>query len=385
MTMKPIFLNVARIPFALAAIAFAAQTSLAQDQVVVRIAHVGPTSGAQAHFGKDNENGVRPAIEELNRRRLFIGGAPARFELVAEDDAADPKQATQVAQKLCDLRIAGVVGHMNSGTAIPAAGIYHACGIPNITGSATNPKLTQSGYRTTFRVIANDNALGAGLAAHAAESKLRTVAVIDDRTAYGQGIAEVFRRTAREKGLQIVGEHFTTDKAVDFTAILTAIKAQAPQAIFFGGVDAQAGPMLRQMEQLGLRDIVVLGGDGVCSHKLPELAAGSRLVDRVRCAEGGLSIDRMPTGKAWKQRYDARFASQFQVFSPYTYDATMVLADAMVRAGSADPRVYAAHLRSTRLEGVTARIEFGPDGDLKSPAMTLFEFRGGKKQPVGLP
>lgn len=371
-------------PIALAASALAAQAPAAEAQTVVRIAHVAPTSGAQAHFGKDNENGVRLAIEELNARGVVIGGNKVRFELVAEDDAADPKQATQVAQKLCNIRVAGVVGHMNSGTALPASRVYSDCGIPNITGSATNPKFTQAGYRTSFRVIANDNALGAGVADHAAASGIKTVAVVDDRTAYGQGIAEVFKRTARARGLQIVSEQFTTDKSVDFTSILTAIKTKAPQAIFFGGVDAQLGPMLRQMEQLGMRNVAVYGGDGICSNKLPELAAGSALVDQVRCAEGGVSLDRMPAGKAWKQRYDARFPGQFQVFSPYTYDATMVLADAMERAGSSDPKVYIKELANTRLDGVTARIEFGPDGDLKNPAMTLFQYRGGKKAALSL-
>ena len=274
---------------------------------------------------------------------------------------------------------------MNSGTALPASRVYSDCGIPNITGSATNPKLTQAGYKTTFRVIANDNALGAGVAEHAAASGIKNVAVVDDRTAYGQGIAQVFKKTARERGMQIVSEQFTTDKSADFTSILTAIKSRSPQAIFFGGIDAQLGPMLRQMEQLGMRDLVVYGGDGICSNKLPELAAGSALVDQVRCAEGGVSLDRMPAGKAWKQRYDARFAGQFQVFSPYTYDATMVLVDAMVRAGSTDPAVYVKRLRDTRLDGATARIEFGPDGDLKNPAMTLFRFRGGKKVALNLP
>lgn len=373
------------VPIALTAIAMTTQAPTAHAQTVVRIAHVAPISGAQAHFGKDNENGVRLAIEELNARGVVIGGQRVQLAIVAEDDAADPKQATQVAQKLCDIRVAGVVGHMNSGTALPASRVYSDCGIPNITGSATNPKLTQVGYETTFRVIANDNALGAGVAEHAAASGIKTVAVIDDRTAYGQGIAEVFKKTARERGLRIVSEQFTSDKAVDFTAILTAIKSRSPQAIFFGGVDAQLGPMLRQMEQLGMRSVVVYGGDGICSNKLPELAAGSALVDHVRCAEGGVSLDRMPAGKAWKQRYDARFAGQLQVFSPYTYDATMVLVDAMIRAGSADPAVYIKRLRDTRLDGVTARIEFGPDGDLKNPAMTLFQFRGGKKVALSLP
>ncbi|HEY2926840.1 MAG TPA: branched-chain amino acid ABC transporter substrate-binding protein, partial [Albitalea sp.] len=215
--------------------------------MVVRIGHVGPISGAQAHYGKDNENGARMAVEELNAKGMTIGGKKAKFELVAEDDAADPKQGTAAAQKLCDAKVNGVVGHLNSGTTIPASKVYNDCGIPHVTPSATNPKLTQNGYKTTFRLLANDNALGAGLALYAFDAlKLKKVAIIDDRSAYGQGVAEVFKKTAMAKGIQIVDEQYTTDKATDFMAILTAIKAKAPDGIFFGGMDPQAGPMLRQ-------------------------------------------------------------------------------------------------------------------------------------------
>lgn len=201
----------------------------AQDVQVVRIGHVAPTSGPQAHYGRDNENGVRMAIEDLNGQNITIGGKRIRFELVAEDDAADPKQGTAAAQKLCDSRVAGVVGHLNSGTTIPASKIYNDCGIPHVTGAATNPNLTRPGYKTTFRIIANDNALGSGLANYAADTlKLKRVAIIDDRTAYGQGVAEVFKRTALAKGMQVIDEQFTNDKATDFMAILTAIKAKNP-------------------------------------------------------------------------------------------------------------------------------------------------------------
>src|SRR5215470_16659921 len=227
----------------------------AQD-MVVKIGHVGPVSGAQAHYGKDNENGARMAIEDLNAKGVTIGGKKVKLELVAEDDAADPKQGTAAAQKLCDAKVNGVVGHLNSGTTIPASKVYNDCGIPHITPSATNPKLTQNGYKTTFRLLANDNALGAGLALYAADAlKLKKVAIIDDRTAYGQGVAEVFKKTAQQKGIQILDEQYTTDKATDFMAILTAIKAKQPDGIFFGGMDPQAGPMLRQMEQLGLANV----------------------------------------------------------------------------------------------------------------------------------
>ena len=222
-----------------AAIAAVAGMASAQDTQVVKIGHVAPMSGGQAHYGKDNENGVRMAIEELNTQNIVIGGKKIKFEIAAEDDAADPKQGTAVAQKLCDAKVAGVVGHLNSGTTIPASKIYNDCGIPHVTGAATNPNLTKPGYKTTYRIIANDNALGAGLAFYAADAlKLKKIAVIDDRTAYGQGVADVFKKTAVTKGIQIVDEQFTTDKATDFMAILTAIKSKGADAIFYGGMDA---------------------------------------------------------------------------------------------------------------------------------------------------
>jgi branched-chain amino acid transport system substrate-binding protein len=359
-----------------------AGTVSAQD-MVVKIGHVGPVSGAQAHYGKDNENGARMAIEDLNAKGVTIGGKKVKLELVAEDDAADPKQGTAAAQKLCDAKVAGVVGHLNSGTTIPASTIYNNCGIPHVTPSATNPKLTQQGYKTTFRLLANDNALGAGLALHAANNlKLKKIAIIDDRTAYGQGVADVFKKTASQKGIQIVDEQFTTDKATDFMAILTAIKSKAPDGIFYGGMDPQAGPMLRQMEQLGLANVKFFGGDGICTAKLAELSGGAKTLGNVVCAEGGASLDKMPGGKVWKDRYDKKYPGQFQVYSPYTYDAVHVLVDAMVRAKSSDPKVYTPLLGQANLQGVTTKIAFEADGELKNPAMTLYSYKDGKKVPL---
>lgn len=364
------------------ALAFAAVASMAsaQDVQVVKIGHVAPMSGAQAHYGKDNTNGVRMAIEDLNAQNIVIGGKKIRFEIVAEDDAADPKQGTAVAQKLCDAKVAGVVGHLNSGTTIPASKIYNDCGIPHITGAATNPNLTKPGYKTTYRIIANDNALGAGLAFYAADAmKLKRIAVIDDRTAYGQGVAEVFKRTALTKGIQIVDDQYTTDKATDFMAILTAIKAKNPDGIFYGGMDAQAGTMLRQMDQLGMSNVKFFGGDGICTAEIIKIASGAKSLDGVVCAEGGASLGKMPSGTAWKARYDAKFPGQFQIYSPYTYDATFVLVDAMKRANSTDPKVYTPKLIETNFKGVTATISFEPNGELKNPSMTLSVYKDGKK------
>jgi branched-chain amino acid transport system substrate-binding protein len=368
---------------AAAALTLCAGLATAQDTQVVRIGHVAPVSGPQAHYGKDNENGVRMAIEDLNAQNIVIGGKKIRFEIVAEDDAADPKQGTAAAQKLCDSKVAGVVGHLNSGTPIPASKIYNDCGIPHVTGAATNPNLTKPGYKTTFRIIANDLALGSGLAVHAADKlKLKKVAIIDDRTAYGQGVAEVFKKTALSKGMQVVDEQFTTDKATDFMSILTAIKAKNPDAIFFGGMDPQAGPMLRQMEQLGLGKVKYFGGDGICTAEIAKLAAGAKTLGNVICAEGGASLDKMPGGKAWKAKYDAKYPNQFQVYSPYTYDATFVLVDAMKRAKSWDPKVYTPELAKSNFKGVTSVIAFEPNGELKNAAITLYNYKDGKKTPL---
>ena len=365
-----------------AALAAVASMAAAQEQVI-KIGHVAPVSGPQAHYGKDNENGARMAIEDLNAQGVMIGGKKVKFELQAEDDASDPKQGTAAAQKLCDSKVAGVVGHLNSGTTIPASKVYNDCGIPMVTGAATNPNLTKPGYKTTFRIIANDLALGAGLASYAADTlKLKRVAMIDDRTAYGQGVAEVFKKTAAAKGMEVVDDQFTTDKATDFMAILTAIKSKKPDAIFFGGMDPQGGPMLRQMEQLGMSNVKYFGGDGICTSEIAKLAGGAKTLGNVVCAEGGASLGKMPGGSAWKARYDAKYPNQFQVYSPYTYDATMLLADAMKRANSADPKVYLPELAKSNYKGVTANIVFEPNGEMKNLAITLYVYKDGKKTPL---
>ena len=359
-----------------ALLALSAGLAQAQEVQTAKIAHAGPTSGGIAHIGKDTENGVRLAIDELNGQNLVIGGKKIKFDLVAEDDAGDPRQATAVAQKLCDAKVAGVVGHLQSGTSIPASTVYDKCGMPNITASATNPDLTKPGYKTTFRLIANDNALGAALAYYAKDAlKVKKVAVIDDRTAYGQGLADVFKATAKQKGIEVVAEEYTTDKATDFMAILTGIKARKPDAIFFGGLDAQAGPMLRQMAQLGLSNVKFFGGDALCTEKLPALASKADTVKNVTCATGGASIQKMQGGAEWKKKYDAKFPGQFQIYSPYAYDATFVLVDAMKRANSVDPKAYLPFIGKTQYKGVTANIAFTANGELTQPAVTLYVYK----------
>jgi branched-chain amino acid transport system substrate-binding protein len=360
--------------------------SLFAQELVVRIGHVGPTSGSIAHQGKDNEMGAKMAIEDLNAKGVVIGGKRVRFELLAEDDAADPKQATSVAQKLVDSKANGVVGHLNSGTSIPASKIYSDAGIPQISPSATNPKYTRQGYKTTFRVVADDVHLGGTLGRYAVTTlKGTAIAVIDDRTAYGQGVAQEFEKGVIASGGRIVSRQFTTDKATDFMAILTAIKAQKPDIVFYGGMDAVAGPMLRQMKQLGLA-VRFMGGDGVCSTELPKLAAGAMSDGQVVCAEaGGVEGEQKKGMDDFRVAFKKKFGVEVQLYAPYVYDSVQLLAAAMVKAQSPDPAKYLPALAVTEgYKGVTGTISFDSKGDIKNGALTLYTYRAGVHEPIAV-
>ena len=368
-----------------AAVVMFGASAYAQD-MVVKIGSVAPTSGGIAHLGKDNENGARMAIDELNAKGTMIGGKKVKFELVAEDDAGDPKQGTAVAQKLADSKVNGVIGHLNSGTSIPASKIYSDAGIPQISPSATNPKFTRQGFKTTFRVVADDVHLGGTLGRYAVkELKGKSIAVIDDRTAYGQGVAEEFTKAVKASGGAIAATQFTTDKATDFTAILTAIKAVKPDVIFFGGMDAVAGPMIRQMKQLGITS-KFMGGDGICSGELPKLAAGAMADGQVVCAEaGGVEGTQKAGMDEFYKKYKAKFGIDVQVYSPYVYDALNVMVAAMVKAGSADPKVYLPVLAKTEgYKGVTGTISFDEKGDVKNGALTLYTYKGEKRDQIAV-
>ncbi|OWW20409.1 branched-chain amino acid ABC transporter substrate-binding protein [Noviherbaspirillum denitrificans] len=365
-----------------AAMAFA---SVASAQEVVKIGHVGPISGGIAHLGKDNENGARMAIDELNAKGVTIGGKKVKFELLAEDDAADPKQGTAAAQKLVDAKVNGVVGHINSGTTIPASKIYHDAGIPQISPSATNPKYTQQGFNTTFRVVANDIQLGGALGRYAAEQlKAKKVAVIDDRTAYGQGLAQEFIKNVKARGVEIVTQQYTSDKATDFNAILTAVKAKKPDTIFFGGTDPVAGPMLRQMKALGI-NVRFIGGDGICSEQLAKLAGDALADGQVVCAEAGGVEEAQKKGmEEFRAAFKKKFDTEVKLYSPYTYDAVMVLVEAMKKAGSAEPAKYLPELAKTKYKGVIGDIAFDARGDLKNGTLTLYTFKGGKRDQIAV-
>ncbi len=361
-----------------AAILSVAGTATAQE--VVKIGHSAAVTGSVSYFGKDTENGARMAIEALNARGVTIGGKKVRFELVAEDDGGDPKQATNVAQKLVDGRVNGVVGHETSGTTIPASKIYNQAGIPQISPSSTSPVYTKQGFNTAFRVVANDVQLGQALGHYAVQKmNARRVAVIDDRTAYGQGLVTEFSKGLRDQGATVVAREFTHDKASDFNAILTKIRAAKPDLVFFGGMSAVAGPMLRQMKQLGM-NVKMMGGDGICSDEIHKLSGGVMADGQVFCAEAG-GVD--AAGKAgmdkFRTDYKKRFGIDVQINAPYAYDAVMTMAEAMVKAGSSAPAKYLPVLAKIETKGVTGPIAFDARGDIRDGTITLYTFKGGRR------
>jgi len=359
------------------ACALACASSHAQD--VVKIGFASPLTGGQASYGKDNQNGAELAIRELNTQALRIGGKPVKFELMAEDDQAEPKLGPVIAQKLADAKVAGVVGHFNSGVTIPASRVYSDAGIPELSVS-TNVKYTQQGFKTAFRLMADDGKQGKALGEYAVKVlKLKRLAVIDDSTAYGQGLADEFERSAKAAGAQIVKHEHTNDKAVDFAAILTTIKAAQPDAIFFGGYDQQAAPMARQMQTLGIK-AKLMGGETMNSAKFIELAGPA--AEGQIASTPGAALQSRPGGPAFAEKYRKQFGQDVGLYAPYFYDGVMLIAAAMKAADSTDPAKYLPALQKIRYPGVTADISFDRNGDLTHGLMTIWQVKNGKWEVV---
>lgn len=344
-------------------------------EVLVKIGVAAPLTGPQSHYGKGIENAVRMAVEEANASGLEIGGKKIKFEVLAEDDQADPKTATSVAQKLVDAKINGVVGHMNSGAGIPASKIYMEASIPQISASMTAVAYTAQGYPTTYRVMANDAQQGKVLGEYATQKwGAKKVVLIDDRTAYGQGLADEVEKAVKAGGGEITAREFTNDKTQDFNAILTSAKGKKPDLIFFGGMDPQGGPMVRQLKGLGMA-AKYLGGDGIYSPKFIELAGKS--AEGSKASSPGMPLEKMPGGAEFKQKYEAKYG-QIQLYEPFAYDAANILIDAMKRAGSTEPNKYLPEMSKTNYTGVIGTVSFDEKGDIKNGPVSVYEVKDGK-------
>ena len=346
----------------------------------ITLGTVGPLTGSIAHLGKDNENGVVLAIEQANAAKITIDGTPAHFKLISEDDQADPKVGTTVAQKLVDDKVAGIVGHLNSGVTIPASAIYRQAGIPMITGSATNPQLTEQGFDNVFRVVGRDDQQGPAIASYlAATEKPKVVAVVDDSTAYGEGLADQVAKTLKAEGVKVLAREKGTDKTTDWKAVLTKIKGEKPNAVFFGGMDATGGPLMKQARELGIKAVFAFG-DGACTDKMHELAGEA--AEGLLCSQAG--IPPQAASKAFLEAYKAKFNTDPILYAPFTYDATNLLIQAMKESNSADPAKYLPFLHKINYTGATGNIQFDAKGDRKDAEITIFVMKNGKVEPIAV-
>lgn len=370
--------NIRIKPLALAAMTMILSLpALADDTVLIGLA--GPLTGPSARIGKDLENGARLAIADANAQKPTLNGKPVTFKLLSEDDQSDPRTAVAVAQRLVDEGVAGVVGHWNTGTSIPAARIYHDAGIAQVAPVATGHGYTQQGFDTSFRVMGHDDDGGNYAGQYAVKTlKAKRIAVIDDRTAFGQGLADEFIKSLQAQGVQPVTREYVDDKTVDFSAVLTTVRSKNADLIFFGGVDSQAAPLARKLKQLGM-NAQLMGAGGFVSQTFLTLA--QREGEGVVALEPGLPLEQMPGGKAFEQAYRDRYHTHIELHAPFAYDATRVLIAAIEQADSANPADYLPKLRAIHYQGVTGDIAFDAQGNLQQPSFTLYRVVDGKWQP----
>jgi branched-chain amino acid transport system substrate-binding protein len=349
-----------------------------EEVLVVKIGHAGPLTGGIAHLGKDDENGARLAVDEATARKIKIGGKTVKFELMSEDDQADPKLGPTIAQKFADAKVAGVAGHLNSGVTIPASAVYNQSGIPMISGSATNPKLTEQGFKNVFRTVGRDDQQGPAIAQYLANMKVKKVAIADDATAYGEGLANEVEKTLKASGVTVVAREKATDKTTDFKAILTKMKGKAPDAIFYGGMDATGGPMIKQARELGIKSVFSFG-DGACTDEMAKLAGGA--AEGLICSQAGLPAS--AASQSFNDAFKAKYGDVKQ-YAPFFYDAVGLMIAAMQKADSTDPAKYLPELQKISYNGATGKIEFDEKGDRKNAEITIFTLKDGKVVPVGV-
>lgn len=348
----------------------------AQDEQVVLIGLAAPLTGPSARIGKDLENGAQLALDDANAKHPSIAGKPVVYKLVSVDDQSDPRTAVTVAQQLVDRHVIGVVGHWNTGCSVPAARVYHDAGIAQIAPASTGHQYTQQGFDTSFRIMGHDDDGGAYTGAYVVKTlKAKRIAVLDDQTAFGAGLANQFIKGVQANGGNVIDHQYVTDKTLDFSGVLTAIKAKRPDLVFFGGLDAEAAPLVRRMRQLHIQ-APLLGAGGFVSQTFLKLSDPAG--DGVTALEPGRPLERMPGGAAFDAQYRARWHAPIELHAPFAYDAAATLIAATQQANSLAPKKIVQTLHAMHRDGVTGTIAFDAQGNLVDPAYTIYQVKDGK-------
>ena len=342
-----------------------------KKEEVIKIGVAAPLTGDQAKIGTDLRNGVTLAVEEWNAKGGVLG---KKIAVVAVDDQHDPKQAVSVANKLVNERVAGVVGHFNSSCSIPSSDVYHRGGVPMISPGSTNPQLTEKGYRGVFRVCGRDDQQGkVGAEFVINKLNLKRIAVIHDKTTYGQGLADEFRKFVKGK-VEIVyyGGIIQGDK--DFKTVLTSVREKNPQLIYFGGIYPEAGLLVKQARELGIA-VPFMSGDGTIDPKFVEIAG-------VKAAEGTYltfspDTKQIPTAKSFVENYERKYG-EIGPYSVYAYDAANILLTAVREAGSSEGKAVMDKLHSMEFSGALGKIRFDEKGDVTVSPYVVWITKDGK-------
>ena len=338
---------------------------------VVRIGFAAPLTGDNALYGLSMRNAALLAIDELNAMQE-TKDANITFELRAEDDAADPKVAVNVANILVgDPLVMGIVGHFNSSCSIPASAVYKDADLAMVTVS-TNPDLTEAGLAGVNRITARDDSQGAAGAELVFGDGFKNIVVVDDSTTYGQGLAEQFTAAYTGLGGTVIESVQVQPKEVNFSSVVTKIKSTNPEAIYYAGAHTEGALFRKQLREGGV-SVKLYGGEMIFTADYIELAAG---------AEGdvatvlGLPIDQQVGGPAFVEKFTAAYGAAPEAYDTYSYDSTMIFGKAILEAGSDRAAVQSA-VRGISYQGVTGLIEFDAKGDNKEQVISAYEVKDG--------
>jgi branched-chain amino acid transport system substrate-binding protein len=341
-----------------------------QDDKVIRIGAAGPMTGDQSKMGIDLRNGVELAVAEWNEKGALLG---KKILVVPGDDQADPKQAVSIANKFINQKVNAVVGHWNSNCSINASTYYNAANIVSISPASTNPRLTQQGYKTVFRVCGTDDQQGGVAAEFVLKTvKPKRVAVLHDKTTYGQGLADYFKK-AVETQVPVVFYDGIQTRDPDYKAVLTSMKQKNPDVYFFGGVYPEAGRLVRQAKEVGL-NIPMITGDGVYDPTFIAIAGKS--------AEGtyvtfGKDPSGLPTSKTFNEKYTAKYGAPGP-YSIYAYDAANIILAAIQQTGTTDGLKLAEYISRNTFKGAFGDISFDKNGDVTKAPYVVWQVRDGK-------
>jgi branched-chain amino acid transport system substrate-binding protein len=339
----------------------------------IKIGTAGPLSNAEALFGTTWQNGMQLAIDEANA----AGGVNGQqLVLVRQDDQGDPKQGTLLAQKFCDDdSIVAVIANFNSGVTIPSSDVYNRCGMPQVTNSS-NPKVTTAGYQNLFRPIANDFMQGGAPAEYALQTQgAKTAAIVHDKQAFGEGVATVFRDTFEKGGGKVTSYSGVTATDVDFSAVITHLKTEDPDIVYYGGTMPGVGLFLKQLRELGLKSAFFAADPAF----LPDLitTAGSANAAGAIISFQAPPYDSTPKLAKFSEDYKKAFNEEPGPYSAYGYNEASVIIEAMKRADTDVTRESIVNeLRNTRLDGLMGPVEFDETGELKEPSLFLYKVEG---------